>query len=239
MNERLTPLIPEIALALSAVAGLLGGSWLPRTRQWLVRLLAAVACLTGLIATGVAWTRPATVDFGTSYAIDVATNAVRVIVLAATLLVLCLSIDTIRDHKRETEFYVLVQLAALGAIALAGANDLLTLFAAFLLASLPAYALAGFGKDRLGTEAALKYYLMGALLGVLMLAGITVLYGIGRSTSYRQLPAALAAASPGAVAVGVIAVLAGLLFKVGGVPAHFWVPDVTEGSSIPDTDMRR
>ncbi len=233
MNEQLGPLVPEIALAASAVAGLLAGSWLPRDRQWVIRVLAIAACLAGLAAAGVAAARAATADFGTSYAIDVATSTVRVVVLAATVLVLCLSAGAIGGHPRETEFCVLLQLAALGTIVLAGANDLLLLFAGYLLASIPGYALAGFRKDAPGTEAALKYYLIGALLGVFMLTGITLLDGAGRTTSYPILHTALAAAPHGVVAAGLVAVLAGLLFKAGAVPAHFWVPDVTDGTSAP------
>ncbi len=233
MNQQLGPLAPEIALAASAVAGLLAGSWLPRRRQWVIRVLAVAACLAGLIATGLAATHAATADFGTSYAIDTATRTVRVIVLAATVLVLCLSADATGGHPRETEFCVLVQLAALGTIVLAGANDLLLLFAGYLLASIPGYALAGFRKDAPGTEAALKYYLLGALLGVFMLAGITLLDGAGRTTSYPLLHAALTRAPHGIVAAGLVAVLAGLLFKAGAVPAHSWVPDVTDGTSAP------
>jgi NADH-quinone oxidoreductase subunit N len=233
VNERLAPLTPEIILAASAVAGLLAGSWLPRGRQWAVRLLAATASLAVLATTAVTPAGATTTDFGGSYAIDVATDAVRVVVTGATLVVICLSGDAIRAHVRETEFYVLLQLAALGTVVLAGANDLLLLFAGYLLASVPGYALAGFRKDATGTEAALKYYLMGALFGVAMLTGITLLYGAGRTTSYPTLPAALTTAPHGVVAMGVIAVIAGLMFKAGGVPAHFWVPDVTEGTSAP------
>jgi NADH-quinone oxidoreductase subunit N len=233
VKESLGPVAPEVILAASAVAGLLAGSWLPRNRQWLIRALAAAACLAGLAAAGLAATQPATTDFGTSYHIDVATGTVRIIVLAALLLVLGLSAGPIAAHPRETEFYVLLQLAALGTIVLAGADDLLLLFAGYLLASVPGYVLAGFAKDAAGTEAAVKYYLVGALLGVLMLAGIAILDGVGGTTSYGPLHAALAAAPHGTVTVGVIAVLAGLLFKAGAVPAHFWVPDVTEGSSAP------
>ena len=147
MNEQLAPLTPEIILAASAVAGLLAGSWLPRQRQWPIRLLAVAACLAALASTAFTLAGTATVDFGTSYAIDVATDTVRIVVAAATLLVICLSAEPLRAHPRETEFYVLLQLAALGTIVLAGANDLLLLFAAYLLASIPGYALAGFGKD--------------------------------------------------------------------------------------------
>ena len=127
MNENLGPLAPEIILAVSAVAGLLAGSWLPRDRQWLIRAMTAAACLAGLAAAALAATEPATTDFGTSYVIAVATSAVRIIVLAALLLIVCLSAGQVTAHPRETEFYVLLQLAALGTIVLAGAGDLLLL----------------------------------------------------------------------------------------------------------------
>jgi NADH-quinone oxidoreductase subunit N len=233
VNERLAPLTPEIILGASAVAGLLAGSWLPRRRQWPVRLLAAAACLAALVTAAFTAAGSATLDFGASYAVDVATNTVRVVVAAATLLVICLSTEAMRADPRETEFYVLLQLAALGTIMMAGADDLLLLFAGYLLASVPGYALAGFGKDAPGTEAALKYYLMGALFGIAMLTGVTLVYGAGRTTGYPALHTALAAAPHGAAAAGVIAVVAGLMFKAGGVPAHFWIPDVTEGTSTP------
>ena len=234
MNENPWALLPELALAFGAVLGLLLGSWLPRREQWLVRLLAAVACLVGIVAAAVATTGPPETVFGGSYAVDTATCAVRLIVLSATLLALCVSIDTVAGHHRETEFYVLLQLGALGAVMLAGAADLLLLLvAAYLLASIPLYALAGFAKDAPGTEAALKYYLMGALMGVLMLTGVTLLYGAGGATGYATLANTIPDAPRAVVGVGLIAALAGLLFKIGGVPAHFWVPDVTEGAGAP------
>ena len=232
MNENPLALFPELALLAGAVLGLLLGSWLPRHRQWVVRLLAAVSCLVGLVAAAVAMGAAPELVFG-SYAVDAATNAVRIIVLAATLLVICLSIKTVGGHRRETEFYVLLLLGALGAIILVGASDLLLLVAGYLLASIPLYALAGFAKDAPGTEAAMKYYLLGALLGVIMITGVTIVYGAGGATGYHALAASLPGAPQPAVAVGVVAVLAGLLFKIGGVPAHFWVPDVTEGASTP------
>ncbi len=230
MNENPLALLPELFLAGSAVVGLLAGSWLPRSRQWPVPLLAAAACVAGIVAAAAAAPGRPTVAFGTSFAIDTLTSSVRIVVLAATLLVLCISLRPFAADPRETELYVLLQLAALGTIVLAGANDLLLLFAGYLLASVPLYALAGFRKDDVGAEAALKYYLMGALLGVLMLTGVTVLDGALRSTAYGRIAAAAASAPQGAVAVGLVALLAGLLFKMGGVPAHFWVPDVADGA---------
>ena len=230
MNEDPGALIPELLLLGSAVFGLLLGAWLPRHRQHLVRRLAVAAAIAGLIATAYAAGQPDRIVFGTSYAIDVLTATTRATVLIALLLTLALSVDATVGHPRETEFVVLLQLGALGTVLLGGANDLLLLFAAFLLASVPFYALAGWNKQPLGVEAALKYYLTGAFLGVTMLAGTTVLYGVGRSTAYGALREGLAAAPTGAVAVGLVALFAGLAFKIGAVPGHFWVPDVTDGT---------
>lgn len=230
MNENPAALLPELFLLGSAVVGLLWGAWLPRTRQWLVRLLAAVAAVAGLVATAVAATRPDELVFGTSYAVDTPTHATRAIVLVAVLVALALSVDATEGHRRETEFVVLLQLGALGTVLLGGANDLLLLVAAFLLASVPFYALAGWDESAPGTEAAMKYYLSGAFLGVAMLAGTAILYGVGRATGYAALRDGLATAPVAAAGVGLVAVLAGLLFKVGGVPGHFWVPDVTDGT---------
>jgi NADH-quinone oxidoreductase subunit N len=128
---------------------------------------------------------------------------------------------------------VLVQLAALGAVLLGGASDLLLLAASFLLASVPLYALVGWSAQPLAVEAAMKYYLTGAFLGVTMLTGITLLYGVGGTTAYPLLSASLGAGPAAVAGVGLVAVLAGPLFKIGAVPAHFWVPDVTDGTPAP------
>jgi NADH-quinone oxidoreductase subunit N len=241
MARELARLLPELFLAGGAVFGLLLGSYLPRRLQWLVRLLAVLVCAGGLVATVTGWSAGGVSDgmsgmggggtvFEGSYSVDVATNTTRVVVLVSVLLVLGLAAAWVRGHWRETEFVVLLLLGALGAVMLAGANDLLLLAAAYLLASVPLYALTGFAKDSPGTEATLKFYLMGALLGVTMLFGVMLLFGIGGATTYADLAESLPAAATAAVAVGTVLLLAGPLFKAGAVPAHFWVPDVTEGA---------
>jgi len=233
VSEDPLALLPEILLVAGTLAGLLSGMVLPRDRQWVVRLITAGTLVAVVAATGVAFTQPARLVFMYTYAVDTGTNVTRLVVAAAALLAVCLAIDTVRGHPRETEAYVLILLASLGTILLAGSSDVLLVAMAYLIASVPLYALAGFAKDALGTEAALKFYLVGALLGVTMLAGFTVLYGVGGATSYRGLGEGLADAPRGAVTFALVAVLAGFLFKSGGVPGHFWVPDVTEGATAP------
>jgi NADH-quinone oxidoreductase subunit N len=233
LNENPLDLLPEILLAASSVLGLLLGAWLPRRRQWLTGAMAGAACVGGIVAAAIAAAGPARTAFGESFAIDPVTATSRIVILGAALPVLALAMPRMHAHPRESEFYVLLQLASAGALVLAGAQDLLLLAAGYLLASVPAYTLAGFRKDGPGTEAALKFYVVGAFLGVLMLTGITVLLATGRATAYPMLRSGLAGAPAGPVAVGALALLAGVLFKAGGVPGHFWVPDAVQGSSAP------
>ncbi|MBD0420095.1 NADH-quinone oxidoreductase subunit N [Streptomyces sp. TRM S81-3] len=232
-HENPLGLLPEVLLAGSAVLGLLLGSWLPRARQWAVGALALAACAAGVAAASVAAAGPVTTVFGGAFALDPVTAASRIVILAGTLAVLGLSFPALRGDARESEYYVLVQLAALGALMTAGAQDLLLLAAGYLLAGIPAYALVGFRKDGPGTEGALKYYVLGALLGVLILTGIVILYAAGGATSYRVLGEAFRDAPAALVAAGAAGLLAGLLFKAGGVPAHFWVPDAVQGGAPP------
>ncbi len=233
MNENPAALVPELLLVLAAVGGLLAGSWLPRHRQWIVRLIAVAACVVGMAAAVADLTRPVQMVFGDTYVVDVGLGAVRIIVLASIVATIGLSVDRFSGSAREAEFSVLLLLGGLGAIVMAGANDLLLLVAAFLLASIPLYALTGIARTAPGTEAAMKYYLMGALSGVTMLVGATLLFGGGGSTQYTDLAFALSGAPRVVVAVGLVAVLAGLLFKIGAVPLHFWVPDVVQGATTP------
>ncbi|RKS08037.1 NADH-quinone oxidoreductase subunit N [Nocardiopsis sp. Huas11] len=225
-------LVPEIVLALAAVGALLLGSWTPRRRQWTVRLCVVAALLGALAAALTDWVRAPDMATG-GFAIDVSTHAVRVAVLVGVLVTVLLAGDSFSGHPRESESYVLLLLGALGTVALAGANDLLVLAAAYLLASIPLYALTGFAKDDRGTEGALKFYLLGALLGIVLLTGTALLLGAGGATDYRTLAGSLPDAPRALVGAGVVAVLAGLLFKAGGVPSHFWLPDVTEGAPAP------
>lgn len=230
MKEEPLALLPELAVLLSAVASLLLGSFLPRSRD-VPRVVAALGLL---VALAVAVTQAAAVPdhsiYAYSFAADRTTATVRVIVCAATLLVLCMSIDDVRGARRETELYVLLLLAGLGTIMMAGTTDILVLAVAFLLTSVPSYALAGWQRDSGGSEGALKYYLLGALFGVVLLLGVLLLYASGAATTYRGLRAGLAAGPHAVAAVGVLCLLMGLLFKAGAVPAHFWVPDVAQGS---------
>ncbi|RPF28275.1 NADH-quinone oxidoreductase subunit N [Georgenia muralis] len=223
-------LLPELILVLGAVSALLLGLWTPQSRQVRAGAVAALAALGSAVASA-STLGSGRVVYGGTWTVDDAAGVARLTITLATAAVIVLASSSLRGHPRQTEAYVLMLLGATGAMVLAAASDLLMLVAGYLLASVPLYALAGFRKDDRGVEATLKYYLMGAFAGVLMLLGVAALILSAGATDYANLAAALPAAPVPLVAVGVVGLLAGVGFKAGVVPVHFWVPDVTAGTT--------
>ncbi|WP_231851794.1 NADH-quinone oxidoreductase subunit N [Modestobacter italicus] len=230
-GEEALTLLPELLLLLGAVGGLLLGLWTPQHRQRRVRAVVIAACLASAAAAAAVLGDPPRRVFEETWVIDGTTGIVRIVVALSAAVAVVLASSSLAGHPRETEAYVLMLLGALGTIALAASGDLLLLVAAYLLASIPLYALAGFAKDASGTEATLKYYLMGAFVGVLMMVGVTSLVLATGTTGYPDLATLLPGAPAALLAMGVIGVLAGVGFKAGAVPVHFWVPDVTAGTT--------
>ncbi len=224
-------LLPEILLFLGGLGVLIGGSFLPRRRLWVTRVAAAAVLVATIAVAAVMLAGPDGAAFDGSFRVDTATGVARILAAFATLLVLALASDEIAGSPRESETYALLLFSTTGAVLLAGANDLLVLVAAFLLASIPLYGLIGLNRGAKAAEATMKTYLMGALFGIVLLLGVTVVYGVAGSTRFADLATGLAQVAPAAVASGVFAIVCGLMFKAGGVPAHFWVPDAAQGAS--------
>ncbi|MXP21848.1 NADH-quinone oxidoreductase subunit N [Gordonia sp. HNM0687] len=224
-------MLPEILLFGGGLTVLICGSFLPRTRQWRTRLLAAVVLVSAIVVAAVAWAGGETTAFEGAFAVDTATGVVRIAAAVGALAVLALAGGEIAGSDRESETYALILFATAGTLVVAGAQDLLVLAPGFLLASIPVYGLIGLRRDGVSAEAAMKTYLLGALFGIVLLAGITLLYGVSGVTDYTELTRRLPDAPDAVVAAGLLGVTAGLLFKAGGLPAHFWVPDAAQGAS--------
>jgi NADH-quinone oxidoreductase subunit N len=230
MGMRPLLMLPEMLLFVGGLVALIGGSFVPRRRQWQIRVVAAVAVLGSATAAVLGLGGPDQAAFEGTFAVDTTTGIARLVAAVGTLLVLGLAGDEVTGSPRESETYALLLFATTGTLVLAGAEDLLVLAVGFLLASIPLYGLIGIARTRKGAEAAMKTYLMGALFGILLLLGVTILYGVSGSTLYVDLGGRLAEAPRTAVVAAVVGVLAGLMFKAGGVPAHFWVPDAAQGA---------
>jgi NADH-quinone oxidoreductase subunit N len=230
MAMRPVLLLPEIVLFLGGLTVLVSGSFLARDRQWVARAVAAAALTVATLLAVLDLSGPAQVAMEGTFTVDTATGVARIIAAVGTLVVLALASDEITGSPRESETYALLLFATTGTLVLAGADDLLVVAVGFLLASIPLYGLIGIARTPRGAEAAMKAYLLGGLFGILLLVGVTVLYGVSGSTAYAELTERLEDAPAGAVAAGVVAVLGGLMFKAGSVPAHFWVPDAAQGA---------
>jgi len=133
--------------------------------------------------------------------------------------------------RRSTEYHLLMLASLLGMLVLASARDLIVLFVAFELMSIPLYILTGFAKrEPEPIEASLKFFLVGSVSSAVLAYGLSFVYGATGSTSLVAI--AKAPASP-LLTLGLIAVLAGLAFKIAAFPFHMWVPDAYEAGPTP------
>ncbi len=139
----------------------------------------------------------------------------------------------------QTEVYPLTMFAVSGMLLFPASNDLLTMFVALEVLSLPLYLLCGMARRKrlLSQEAALKYFLLGAFSSGFFLYGIAMLYGYAGSVTLSDIAAATAGqvGSESLLLVGTALVAVGLLFKVGAAPFHSWTPDVYQGAPTPIT----
>ncbi|SOX52723.1 NADH-quinone oxidoreductase subunit NuoN [Mycobacterium ahvazicum] len=150
--------------------------------------------------------------------------------------------DAEREAERagaaQTELFPLLMLSVGGMMVFPAANDLLTMFVALEVLSLPLYLMCGLARHRrlLSQEAAMKYFLLGAFSSAFFLYGVALIYGATGTLLLPGIRDALAAHGDSSMAlVGVALLSVGLLFKVGAVPFHSWIPDVYQGAPTPIT----
>ena len=136
------------------------------------------------------------------------------------------------------EYFVLGLFAVLGMMVLVSAGNFLTLYLGLELLSLSLYAMVALDRDsRLGCEAAMKYFVLGALASGMLLYGISMIYGSTGSLDLAMISESIAASGPMrlTMVLGLVFVVVGVAFKLGAVPFHMWVPDVYEGAPTPVT----
>lgn len=147
--------------------------------------------------------------------------------------------EAIKTGDQQTEIFPLFLFAVVGMMLFPVANDLLTLFVALEVFSLPLYLLAGLSRRRrlLSQEAALKYFLLGAYSSAFFLFGAAFLYGYSGTLSISGIAQAIAASAGNNIFVllGIVFISVGLLFKISAVPFHSWTPDVYQGAPTPIT----
>jgi NADH-quinone oxidoreductase subunit N len=230
--------LPEIVLALVAMALLMLGVFKKGENYWMVAIGASIGIfLTALlvIAGAQAGTQTA---FNGAFIVDDFARAMKLLSLAGTEAALVLSASYLfRNNMVREEYPVLLVLAALGMMMMISANDLISLYMGLELQSLALYVVASIHRDNAkSSEAGLKYFVLGALSSGMLLYGASLVYGFTGSTQFGVISTALQAqGSSLGIIFGLVFIIAGLAFKVSAVPFHMWTPDVYEGAPTPVT----
>ncbi|KWW99487.1 hypothetical protein TH66_09235 [Carbonactinospora thermoautotrophica] len=259
---------PMLVVFGAAVVGVLVEAFLPRRARYATQVVLALGALVGAFAAVVALARAGGGRRGLAAAGAVAVDGPTLFVQGTVLVLSILAVLLVAERRldagqdafaaqaaalpgsaaeraaisagaAQTEVFPLTLFAVGGMLLFPAANDLVTMFVALEVLSLPLYLLCGLARRRrlLSQEAALKYFLLGAFSSAFFLYGVALLYGFAGSVRLGDIAAASAATAgveplllAGTALVGV-----GLLFKVGAVPFHAWTPDVYQGAPTPIT----
>jgi NADH-quinone oxidoreductase subunit N len=227
----LAPLVLEIGLALLLllvfVAGLLARG---EDRRGIAWLATAGVLVLGVVAM---FTSPAGPALGGLFVQDELALFAKRLFLVATFIGLLAGLSGSERvfARRAVEYHLLMLGSLLGMLVLASARDLILLFLAFELLSIPLYVLTGFLKRDAGAiEASLKFFLVGSVSSAVMAYGLSFVYGATGTTDLAKI--ATAAESP-LLALGLITALVGFAFKIAAFPFHMWVPDTYEAAPTP------
>ena len=225
--------IPVLCLAMAGLAVMLAESFRLKNESMPLGGLAIIGLLGSGAASVFLWGRNAT-SFGVVTADNFALFVNLVLVAVGILTVFFASQTAARDRLPAGEFYALMLFSMVGMMLMVQASDLLLMFLALETMSIAVYVLTGLRRDQIASsEAAFKYFLLGAFASSFFLYGIAFIYGLTGSTSLDRVGSVIAAQSMSGnpmilLAVGLLIV--GFGFKIAAVPFHMWSPDAYEGA---------
>ncbi|MEA3294960.1 MAG: NADH-quinone oxidoreductase subunit N [Euryarchaeota archaeon] len=236
--ESLIPFAPELILVIAALTVMIIGLFMETSSKKLLGYFSIVALLASIaviIAKGV-YEVELTGLLAGSLTIDPMSQFFKLTFLLVSLLVVIASIKEFEEHSNQDEYYTLILLGTVGMMIVASAVDIVTMFIGFELASLSTYVLAGFNKNEpKNIEAAIKYFIIGAVSSTILLFGLSYLYGlsggltnIDELANFFSMNTELLISPMGIMAL--VMITAGFGFKMALVPFHMWAPDVYQGS---------
>ena len=233
--SELSAVVPELILALGAMALLMVGAFARRNAATIANAASLGVLLLALIAVilGDGESRV----MGGSFVVDDFARFMKAASLigSGVAIVMAQRFAQAEDFERF-EFPILILLGTLGMMVMISANDLISLYLGLELQSLAAYVVAAIHRDNeRSSEAGLKYFVLGALSSGMLLYGASLVYGFTGHTGFEPIAAALVDGRSIGLVVGLVFVLAGLAFKISAVPFHMWTPDVYEGAPTPVT----
>jgi NADH-quinone oxidoreductase subunit N len=238
-NLNLTPVLPEIFLAAAIMGILLVDLFLSDAKRnvtYALSIIAMVVC--GAMSFCDFNSGTTSYAFNNMFVSDPMANLMKVFSFVAVALTLVYSRRYATDRQMVNgqqggEFYLLSLFSLLGQMVMISANNFLIIYLGLEMMSLSLYALVAMRRNHaISTEAAMKYFVLGALASGFLLYGISMLYGATGSLDLTEVSRAIAtgAVNKPVLIFGLVFVVAGLAFKLGVVPFHMWVPDVYQGA---------
>ena len=230
-------IIPQIFLLFSAIILLMLGSF---TKKNSAKIILYFSVLTLFLVTFLEIFMPWDIHviFNNSLVENGFSRFVKSIIFMSSAFVIILSSKwLIRYDEKAFEYPILILFSSLGMSLMISANDLITLYLAIELQSLPLYVMAAFKRDSVESgEAGIKYFVLGALSSSLFLFGSSLIYGFTGSIEFSEISRSIDILNINSgIVVGIVFILSGLIFKISAVPFHMWTPDVYEGSATPIT----
>lgn len=233
-------LAPELVLVLGINLVLFIDLSLSESKKWAMATLTGVVLLAAfvpVVTLAVTGDGPREL-FDGRYVIDGYALILKALFLLVAYVVVLMSQTELEEGGYyQGEFYVLLLCSVLGMVMMSSARDLVSIFVALELLSIPAYMLAAWRKrDPRGNEAGVKYYILGVFASAVLLYGMSFLFGTTGSTKLTDIGDAFASGDLIALQIiGIVFVIGGLAFKVSAVPFHTWAPDTYEGAPTPVT----
>lgn len=229
-------ILPEVILIVTALVVIVFDLIKPNGKAGLFAGLSLAGLVLSLIAAVIARPSSELTMHGMVYR-DTAAIIFKSLIASLTIVSVLLSVDFIRERKRLfAEFYALILFSAAGMMIMVAAAHLIAMFLALEIFSIALYILAGFyHQERRSSEAALKYFLLGAFASAFFIYGVAMIYGSSQTMNLEQLGGSNFGLSNFIIILGTGLLIVGLGFKVAIVPFHSWVPDVYEGSPTPVT----
>ena len=233
------PALPELFVLVMACIILVVDVYLAVNRPYITHQLTQLTLLGVVLLTLSSYTRVPIVEFQGHYIRDAMGDILKLAIYLTSAVVFLYSRDYLRDRNMlRGEYYVLGLFGVLGMMIMVSANSFLTVYLGLELLSLSLYALVAFNRDSpVASEAAMKYFVLGALASGMLLYGISMIYGATGSLDIQTVGEALANqnSSDLVLTFGLVFLVAGLAFKLGAVPFHMWIPDVYQGAPTPVT----
>lgn len=229
------PAAPEIFLLIMTCVIMLVDLFVKQRHQLLTYVLTQLTLIVTAILVIRLYASPITTIFAGNFVWDPIAGILKIFILGTSLFAFVYARDYINTREiPRGEYYLLGLFSVLGMLVLVSAYSFLTVFLGLELVSLPLYALVALQRNSaLSAEAAMKYFVMGALASGMLLYGLSLLYGATHSLAVTDIAKAIAIAPIWQQLIlisGLIFVIAGIAFKLGAAPFHVWVPDVYQGA---------